>query len=96
VVDDPDLVEDQVIVAEKGEPEALSPEAGFFNVEKISRHKFQQGWKFLTCWESFPLRKRPGSQSHPSFFQMVLSMKSSRHTALKGTDKYPPKIPFEL
>ena len=28
---------------------------GYFNVEAILRHKFDQGWKFLTKWENFPM-----------------------------------------
>ena len=28
---------------------------GFFKVEAILKHKFQQGWKFLTKWENYPL-----------------------------------------
>jgi transposase InsO family protein len=27
---------------------------GFYNVYKILKHKFQQGWKFLVWWENFP------------------------------------------
>ena len=30
-------------------------EIGFFNVFKIVKHKFQQGWKFLVWWENFPV-----------------------------------------
>ena len=33
------------------EQEAL----GFYNVEKILKHKYQQGWKFLVAWENFPI-----------------------------------------
>jgi hypothetical protein len=28
---------------------------GFYNVYKIVKHKFQQGWKFLVWWENFPI-----------------------------------------
>ena len=28
---------------------------GYFNVFKIVKHKFQQGWKFLVWWENFPI-----------------------------------------
>ena len=28
---------------------------GYFNVFKIVKHKFQQGWKFLVWWENFPV-----------------------------------------
>ena len=28
---------------------------GYFLVSKILRHKFDQGWKFLTAWEGFPI-----------------------------------------
>ena len=27
---------------------------GYFNVHKLMKHKFQQGWKFLVWWENFP------------------------------------------
>ena len=27
----------------------------FFNVEDILKHKFSQGWRFLTHWEGFPI-----------------------------------------
>ncbi len=28
---------------------------GYYNVYKILKHKFQQGWKFLVWWEGFPI-----------------------------------------
>jgi hypothetical protein len=28
---------------------------GYFNVHKILKHKFSQGWRFLTQWEGYPL-----------------------------------------
>ena len=28
---------------------------GYFMVSKILKHKFDQGWKFLTAWEGFPI-----------------------------------------
>jgi hypothetical protein len=28
---------------------------GYFLVSKILKHKFDQGWKFLTAWENFPI-----------------------------------------
>ena len=28
---------------------------GFYNVEKILKHKYQQGWRFFTQWEGFPV-----------------------------------------
>ena len=28
---------------------------GYYNVFKILKHKFQQGWKFLVQWENFPV-----------------------------------------
>ena len=30
-------------------------ELGFYNVSKILKHKFQNGWKFLVEWEGFPI-----------------------------------------
>ena len=30
-------------------------ELGYFNVYKIVKHKFQQGWRFLVWWENFPV-----------------------------------------
>lgn len=35
--------------------EAEQAEIGFYNVFKILKHKFQQGWKFLVWWENFPM-----------------------------------------
>ena len=35
--------------------EAEEAELGFYNVQKILKHKFQQGWKFLVWWENFPI-----------------------------------------
>ena len=29
-------------------------ELGFYNVEKILKHKYRNGWKFLVIWENFP------------------------------------------
>ena len=28
---------------------------GYYNVAKILKHKFQNGWKCLVCWEGFPI-----------------------------------------
>ena len=28
---------------------------GYYMVESILKHKFEQGWKFLTKWENFPV-----------------------------------------
>ena len=28
---------------------------GYYNVAKIIKHKFQNGWKFLVVWEGFPI-----------------------------------------
>ena len=28
---------------------------GYYNVEAILKHKYDQGWKFLTKWENFPM-----------------------------------------
>jgi transposase InsO family protein len=42
---DPDT---QLTSEEKGEQ-------GFYNVEAILRHKFHQGWRFLTHWQGFPV-----------------------------------------
>ena len=28
---------------------------GYFLVETILRHKFDQGWKFLTKWQNYPM-----------------------------------------
>ena len=30
-------------------------EDGYFMVESILKHKFRQGWSFLTKWENFPV-----------------------------------------
>ena len=30
-------------------------EEGFYNVEEILKHKFKQGWRFLTHWEGYPI-----------------------------------------
>ena len=30
-------------------------EMGFYNVEAILKHKYQQGWKFSVKWENFPV-----------------------------------------
>ena len=41
------------------EPEEYTPDEaealGFYHVEDILKHKYQQGWKFLTKWENFPV-----------------------------------------
>ena len=31
-------------------------EKGFFKVEAILKHKYKQGWRFLTKWDGWPLR----------------------------------------
>ena len=66
VLDEPEVLEDPEFsdipppppeappaseVMTPAEQEAL----GFYNVEKIIKHKFQQGWKFLVVWEGFPV-----------------------------------------
>ena len=43
----------QVNVLPGKEKDDLPP--GYFMVSKILRHKFDQGWKFLTAWEGFPI-----------------------------------------
>ena len=59
--DDP---EDEEKIAEQDE--ALAPEVdvaspeepdapGFYPVESILKHKYKQGWRFLTKWENWPL-----------------------------------------
>jgi hypothetical protein len=30
-------------------------ELGFYDVEAILKHKYHQGWRFLTKWEGFPI-----------------------------------------
>ena len=30
-------------------------EEGFYNVQSILKHKYHQGWRFLTQWEGYPL-----------------------------------------
>ena len=45
------LVDDDVEPDENGKD--LPP--GYFMVSKILRHKYDQGWKFLTAWEGFPI-----------------------------------------
>ena len=35
--------------------EKKANDMGFYNVEKILKHKYQQGWRFLTQWEGFPV-----------------------------------------
>ena len=43
--------QEQNVVMSPEEQEAL----GFYNVSKIIKHKFQQGWKFLVVREGFPI-----------------------------------------
>ena len=45
------LTEPKVEVMNYKEQEKI----GFYNVRKILKHKFQQGWKFLVWWENFPV-----------------------------------------
>ena len=30
-------------------------EQGFYDVQEVLKHKYMQGWKFLTHWEGFPI-----------------------------------------
>ena len=52
-----DFEPDSDMEVEEDSPNDLPPElpAGYFLVSKILSHKFDQGWKFLTAWEGFPL-----------------------------------------
>ena len=64
VIDDGDVVDDMenplvTPTNESEKDEVMTPaeqEAlGFYNVSRIIRHKYQQGWKFLVVWEGFPV-----------------------------------------
>ena len=64
VVDDVDVVEEEPpemtpIDGQDPQAEIMTPaeqEAlGYYNVQKIIKHKFQQGWRFLVVWEGFPV-----------------------------------------
>ena len=59
-VPDEDLLADEpdVLIDKDEEPtpdENVSEREGYYNVESILKHKFRQGWRFLTKWEGFPL-----------------------------------------
>ena len=62
-LDDSEVLDDTEILAEppqdEQQPNVMTPAEqetlGFYNVEKIIKHKFQQGWKFLVVWEGFPV-----------------------------------------
>jgi len=53
--------EEEVIVPEEEEEQVEEmnddemAEEGFYNVESILKHKFQQGWRFLVKWEGYPV-----------------------------------------
>ena len=51
IPNNPDVQEPQAEIMSPAEQEAL----GFYNVARIVKHKFQQGWKFLVVWEGFPV-----------------------------------------
>jgi transposase InsO family protein len=66
VIEVGDEVPDEVTLdEEKSEPGDHIPEAteaenfpekdGFYQVEAILKHKYRQGWRFLTKWEGFPI-----------------------------------------
>jgi hypothetical protein len=50
---------DPTLTRDDDHDESLTPdeklEQGFYNVSSILKHKFQQGWRFLTHWEGFPV-----------------------------------------
>ena len=56
---DQEAILDQEIPEKEPEPELFNEEEmqeqGFYNVEAILKHKFQQGWIFLTKWEGYPM-----------------------------------------
>ena len=51
IPNNPDVQEPQAELMSPAEQEAL----GVYNVARIVKHKFQQGWKFLVVWEGFPV-----------------------------------------
>ena len=63
----------------------LSPEEaleqGFYNVQAILKHKFQQGWRFLFRRNASQLGPPHGSQSEPSFYPRVGWTPNSRNIA---------------
>jgi hypothetical protein len=42
-------VQDEIMTREEQE------EQGFYDVQEVLKHKYMQGWKFLTHWEGFPI-----------------------------------------
>ena len=57
VFDDPEESVPQEISGEEDKVMNQEEQAqlGFYNVFKILKHKFHQGWKFLVWWENFPM-----------------------------------------
>ena len=61
LMDNVDVQEDQEIqqIETEQEHEEMNKdemeEQGFFTVNNIIKHKFHQGWRFLTHWEGYPV-----------------------------------------
>ena len=47
--------EDEPLEVENEYTREEQEEMGFYNVERILKHKYLQGWRFLTQWEGYPL-----------------------------------------
>jgi hypothetical protein len=56
--DDPADQEGEMELDDQEATQEVSTETlddGFYNVQAILKHKFHQGWRFLTHWEGFPI-----------------------------------------
>ena len=53
-VPDDELMEEEAVVPTPDE-NADKNQEGYYFVEEILKHKFRQGWRFLTKWENFPV-----------------------------------------
>ena len=41
---------------------------GFYLVKSVLRHRYRQGWRFLTLWEELESKRPPGSPSLHLFY----------------------------
>ena len=55
VAQPPQQISQEISDKEKASSSQHNLPKGYYNVEAILKHKYDQGWKFLTKWESFPM-----------------------------------------
>jgi hypothetical protein len=52
---DPGPISNQEVNPDVTSNSGLTQSSDFYEVDRILKHKYQQGWKFLTAWRNYPV-----------------------------------------